>query len=153
MNVTAKKMRILYIDGEPRWEYKFIRRAIRTHDQSIDLVTMLADDSEQDLPAGVANERELVNGFPTKPEELFAYDGLIIGSMEASYFSPAQQQMIRDFADRRGGGVLFTGRDAIRSERRRLCEYSDGGDDAGPSARGENLIARLRRCYADGSRA
>jgi len=27
--------------------------------------------------------------------------------MEANYFSTAQQAMIRDFADRRGGGVLF----------------------------------------------
>jgi uncharacterized membrane protein len=109
VNVTAKKMRILYIDGEPRWDFKFIRRAITdTNDQSIDLVTMLRTTQNKIYRQGIANEHELENGFPTKPEELFAYDGLIIGSVEASYFTPAQQQMIRDFADRRGGGVLFT---------------------------------------------
>jgi hypothetical protein len=32
---------------------------------------------------------------------------LIIGSVEATSFSNDQQAMIRDFADRRGGGVLF----------------------------------------------
>ena len=56
--------------------------------------------------------------FPTKAEELFSYDGLIIGSVEANYFTTEQQAMIRDFADRRGGGVLFlAGRFAL----------SDGG--------------------------
>ena len=29
--------------------------------------------------------------------------------MEASYFTPAQQDLIREFANRRGGGVLFLG--------------------------------------------
>jgi uncharacterized membrane protein len=57
----------------------------------------------------VAHPGELANGFPVKPEELFGYDGLIIGSVEANFFTPEQQQMIRDFADKRGGGVLFLG--------------------------------------------
>ena len=46
---------------------------------------------------------------PTKAEELFGYDGLIVGSVEANYFTPQQQLMIHDFADKRGGGVLFLG--------------------------------------------
>jgi len=29
---------------------------------------------------------------------------VIIGSVEANYFTPTQQQLIRDFVDRRGGG-------------------------------------------------
>jgi uncharacterized membrane protein len=66
----------------------------------------------------VTNAKEFANGFPETPEALFAFDGLIIGSEEANYFSPAQQAAIRDFADRRGGGVLFlAGRFA----------FSDGG--------------------------
>ncbi len=56
---------------------------------------------------GVVDAHELENGFPTKAEDLFRYDGLIIGSVEATSFSNDQQAMIRDFADRRGGGVLF----------------------------------------------
>ena len=40
VNVTPKKMRILYMEGEPRWEYKFIRRAVED-DQSIDLTSVV----------------------------------------------------------------------------------------------------------------
>ena len=36
--------------------------------------------------------------------------------MEANYFTPTQQQLIRDFVDRRGGGLLFTGGRATLSD-------------------------------------
>jgi uncharacterized membrane protein len=106
VNVTPKKMRILYMEGEPRWEYKFIRRALED-DPSIELVTILRTTQNKIYRQGTADAHELEAGFPTKAEELFKYDGLIIGSVEASYFSNEQQAIIRDFADRRGGGVLF----------------------------------------------
>jgi uncharacterized membrane protein len=55
------------------------------------------------------DRKRLEDGFPSKPEDLFAFDGLIVGSVEAGYFTPQQQALIREFADRRGGGVLFLG--------------------------------------------
>ncbi len=109
INVSEKKMRILYFEGEPRWEFKFIRRAVED-DPSIDLFTILRttqNKTYRQSTTGVVDPHELENGFPTKPEDLFKFDGLIIGSVEATYFSNDQQAMIRDFADRRGGGVLF----------------------------------------------
>lgn len=109
INVGEKKMRILYFEGEPRWEFKFIRRAVED-DPSVEIFTVLRttqNKTYRQSTTGVVDAHELENGFPTKPEDLFRYDGLIIGSVEASYFSTEQQAMIRDFADRRGGGVLF----------------------------------------------
>jgi hypothetical protein len=47
-------------------------------------------------------------------EDLFEFDGLILGSVDAPYFTATQQQTIKDFVDRRGGGLLFLGgRDAL----------------------------------------
>lgn len=109
VNVADRKMRMLYIDGEPRWEYKFVRRAIVDYnDPAIDFSGMVRT-TQNKTYYQVARPGELANGFPVKAEDLFVYDGLIVGSVEANYFTPAQQQMIRDFADRRGGGVLFQG--------------------------------------------
>ena len=118
VNVGEKKMHILYVDGEPRWEYKFIRRAILDYDDpAIDFSGMVRTTQNKTYYQR-AFPNELENGFPLKAEELFKYDGIIIGSVEANYFSPEQQQMLRDFADKRGGGVLFlAGRFAL----------SDGG--------------------------
>jgi uncharacterized membrane protein len=106
VNVAPRKMRILYMEGEPRWEYKFIRRALED-DPSIEIVTILRTTQNKIYRQGTIDSHELENGFPTKAEELFKYDGLIIGSVEANYFSNDQQAIIRDFADKRGGGVLF----------------------------------------------
>ena len=106
VNVSARKPRILYIEGEPRWEYKFIRRAIE-EDHSLELVSLLRTTQNKNYRQGIANAKELEEGFPAKAEELFAYDGLIVGSVEASYFTPSQQELIVQFANRRGGGVLF----------------------------------------------
>ncbi len=106
VNVSPRKMRILYIEGEPRWEFKFIRRAIE-EDRSLELVSILRTTQNKTYTQGVSHPKELEEGFPAKADELFAYDGLIIGSVEASYFTPAQQELIAQFANRRGGGVLF----------------------------------------------
>ncbi len=65
---------------------------------------------------GAKDEHELEDGFPSKAEQLFGFQGLIIGSVEANYFTPTQQQLIRDFVDRRGGGLLFTGGRATLSD-------------------------------------
>ncbi len=58
---------------------------------------------------GLNDPKELADGFPTRPEDLFVYQGLVIGSVEAGYFTPAQQELIRQFVDRRGGGLLLLG--------------------------------------------
>ena len=106
VNVSGRKQRILYIEGEPRWEYKFLRRAVED-DPSVEVISMLRTTPNKIYRQGVSGSTELEAGFPSRAEELFAYDGLIIGSVEANYFTPVQQDLIRQFADRRGGGVLF----------------------------------------------
>lgn len=55
------------------------------------------------------DENELKTGFPSKAEELFAYDAIIIDDLEADFFSFFQQTLIRDFAKQRGGGLLILG--------------------------------------------
>ena len=51
----------------------------------------------------------LVGGFPKTREELFQYRGLILGSIEARYFTPDQLRMIASFVNQRGGGFLMLG--------------------------------------------
>ena len=108
VNVGADARRILYIEGEPRWEYKFIREA-EEEDRMVQIVSMVRTSENKIYRQGISNPQELADGFPSRAEDLFAYQGLIIGSVEAAYFSPVQQQLIRDFVDRRGGGLLLLG--------------------------------------------
>jgi hypothetical protein len=124
LSVDDSKRRILYIEGEPRWEYKFLRRAVED-DPALQIVSTLRTTQNKIYRQGIANPNELADGFPSKPEELFQYQGLILGSIESAYFTTAQQQLIRDFVDRRGGGLLFlAGRWAL----------ADGGYNVSPFA-------------------
>ena len=128
VNVENRKPRILYFSGEVVWEYKFIRRAVDDYsDLGIELAAMERTTQNKFLrqfPSSMG-EHDLEDGFPAKAEELFPFQALIIGSTEANYFTATQQQLIRDFVDRRGGGVLFiAGRTGL----------SDGGYPNSPLA-------------------
>jgi len=106
--VSDAKRRILYIEGEPRWEYKFIRRA-EDDDPTVQLVSMLRTSENKIYRQGIRDAGELADGFPSRPEDLFGYAGIIIGSVNANYFTPLQQELLREYVDRRGGGILFLG--------------------------------------------
>src|SRR5690348_9256196 len=110
LDVTAGKRKILYVEVEPRWEYKFIRRA-EDDDPNVQLVSMLRTTENKIYRQGIDkdNPDELADGFPSTPDALFKYQAIIIGSVEAGYFTPAQQELMREFVDRRGGGLLFLG--------------------------------------------
>jgi len=102
---------VLYMEGEPRWDFKFIRRAVED-DKNITLYTIVRTTQNKIYTQGPDKKDHpelFTTGFPTKVEELFGFQGLILGSVEANYFTPAQQDLIQQFVDRRGGGLLFLG--------------------------------------------
>jgi uncharacterized membrane protein len=108
INVRDTREKILYFEGEPRFEMKFIRRAVE-EDKNLQVVALQRTADNKFMRIGVDGSDELAGGFPRTREELFAYRALILGSIEAGAFSGDQLQMIADFVDRRGGGLLMIG--------------------------------------------
>jgi uncharacterized membrane protein len=108
VNVESNKQRVLYVEGEPRWEYKFIRRA-EQDDRILTVVSMLRTSENKIYRQGISDPKELADGFPSRVEDLFDYQALIVGSVEVTYFTAAQQELIQQFVDRRGGGLLLLG--------------------------------------------
>ena len=108
INVRDIREKILYFEGEPRFEMKFIRRAI-ADDKNLQVVALQRTADNKFLRLDVDDPDELLGGFPKTREELFSYRALILGSIEAGAFTGDQLQMIADFVDRRGGGLLMIG--------------------------------------------
>jgi len=106
--VEDRRERILYFEGEPRFEVAFTRRAV-LDDPNLHLVVLNRTAENKYLRLGVDDSLQLITGFPTTREELFTYSGLILGSVEASYFTHDQLRMIADFVGERGGGLLMLG--------------------------------------------
>ncbi len=108
IDVSDRKEKILYYEGEPRPEMKFLNRAV-SDDKNVEVVTLQRTADNKYMRVGVENADELAAGFPKTREELFAYRGLILGSIEAGAFTGDQLRMITDFVERRGGGLLMLG--------------------------------------------
>jgi uncharacterized membrane protein len=108
IDVEDRRDKILYFEGEPRFEVKFIRRAV-SDDKNLQLVVLQRTADNKYLRLDVDHGEELAAGFPKTRDELFAYRALILGSVEAAAFTGDQLRMIAEFVDRRGGGLLVLG--------------------------------------------
>ncbi|MBI3493308.1 MAG: hypothetical protein HY047_16235 [Acidobacteria bacterium] len=132
MQVNDRVEKILYYEGEPRPEMKFISRALEQDvnlkigdDKNLQVVTLVRTAENKYYRQHVSSPDEVVGGFPRTREELFAYRALILGSVEAASFTPEQLRMIADFVNKRGGALLMLG------GRRAFAEGGWGGTPVG----------------------
>ncbi|MDT8398131.1 MAG: hypothetical protein RQ899_05915 [Pseudomonadales bacterium] len=133
VDAPESRYRILYFEGEPRWEYKFMQRALMD-DPSVQLATLLRVTPNKFYRQGIDSPEQLEVGFPTTRAELYSYDALIIGSVDVAELSSEQQALIRDFVSERGGSLLMLAG---------LRGLGQGG--WGESVVGQTLPARLSR--------
>lgn len=124
IQVHDRAEKILYYEGEPRFEYKFLRLGVEG-DKNLQVVSLDRTAENKYYRQSVTTPDELIGGFPKTREELFQYRGLILGSVEAASFTPEQLRMIADFVNKRGGGLLMLG------GRRSFAEGGWGGTPVG----------------------
>ena len=108
VDVRDGREKVLYVEGQPRSEMGYIRRAVAA-DSNIQLVALQRTADNKFLRLNVDSATELLSGFPKSRAELFQYRAIILGSIEASFFTHDQLAMLADFASVRGGGLLFLG--------------------------------------------
>ena len=109
VEVIEGPLRLLHVEGEPRWELGKIRESLALNEKNVILVSLQRTGENKFYRQGIGNQGELATGFPNTEEELFAYDGLVLGSVEAGFFSADQLRSIEAFVARRGGGLLALG--------------------------------------------
>ncbi len=98
-DAVQAKIRVLYVDGYPRWEYRYLKNDLmREKTTRISCLLLSADNrfaQEGNIP---------INHFPETQSQLNRYDVLLLGDVNPDYFSPAQQKLILRFVGRFGGG-------------------------------------------------
>jgi uncharacterized membrane protein len=124
VDVYDRTEKILYFEGEPRPELKFLHRAV-DDDKNLQVITLLRTADNKYYRLVIDTPDQLAGGFPKTRDELFAYRGLILGSIEAGAFTGDQLRMMAEFVERRGGGLLMLG--GARS-------FSEGGYAGTPVA-------------------
>ncbi len=108
VQVRDRVEKILYVEGNLRYEMKFLRQAVQ-RDSNLQVVSLQRSATNKFQRFAVDSGEELAGGFPKTREELFRYKGLIIGDVEASFFTRDQLRMMADFVGERGGGLLMLG--------------------------------------------
>jgi uncharacterized membrane protein len=108
VRVRDRREKVLYVEGELRPEFAFLRRAALA-DSNVQLVGLMRSAEGKFLRVGVDDSLELLGGFPATRAELFRYRGLVLGSIEAGFFTADQLRMVAEFVGERGGGLLALG--------------------------------------------
>jgi uncharacterized membrane protein len=107
VEVTDPKNKVLYIEGVPRWEFKFLKRALLS-ERNYQLSAFVRGGDGRfinfDEISGQAGAE--VPAFTT--EGLADYRVIVIGDMEGTALTDDDRRNIRDFVDK-GGGLLLVG--------------------------------------------
>ena len=108
IDVIDARPKILYIEGEPRWEYGKLRESV-AEEKNLILASVLRSADGKFYRQGIETGDELGAGFPKSEEDLFKYDAIIIGSIEATFFTFDQLKAVEQFVSRRGGALMALG--------------------------------------------
>lgn len=108
------KRRLLVVEGAPGYEHTFLKRAL-ADDPGLEIDAVVRKGQNDDgrdtfyVQAAPSRMAALSSGYPFKRSELFAYDGVIFGNIEADFFTREQLELTSDFIAERGGGLLVLG--------------------------------------------
>jgi hypothetical protein len=122
VNVEERRYRILFFEGQPTWEAKFIRRAL---DQAkmfdVDYFTQVSREASlEQTPESDSEKREVVSKAGPEPvarlhtllasaERLNNYDAVLVGATSNDFLSSAEASRLRDWVENRGGGLVILG--------------------------------------------
>ncbi|MHC5544729.1 VWA domain-containing protein, partial [Singulisphaera rosea] len=102
VNVRKEKLKVLLVDGEPRYEYRYLKNYLE-REETIDLnVVLLSSDPEYN-----EQDRYALPTFPAAKDDLFHYDVVLLGDADPSFLSASQMQNLAAFVTEKGGGILF----------------------------------------------
>ncbi len=101
IQVSNDKLRVLYVEGYPRYEYRYLKNALLREETIESSCLLLSAD------VGFAQEGTYpVRRFPETVEELYRYDVVLLGDVDPTgdWLSAAQAQMLVEFVGEHGGG-------------------------------------------------
>ncbi len=102
VRVLDEKIKVLYIEGMPRWEYRYLRWVL-LRDKRLD-VTFLMTQGDPEL---ARTSSQHLGKFPDDVKSTFKYDLIILGDVHYNYFKASQRKLIDDHVRKSGGSLLM----------------------------------------------
>ena len=102
LNIVDRPMRVLYIDGYPRWEHRYLKNLL-LRERSISSSSMLLATNRRYVQEG----DELIASLPTTLEEWEPFDVIILGDVRPQLFSDQQLETLVEHISDHGAGLLW----------------------------------------------
>ncbi len=96
------RMRVLLVAGGPSWDYRYLMRLL-TRDATMDLSCWLQSADETAIRDG----KTIIDRFPTRPEELTAYDCIILMDPDPEDFTPTWTAAVESMVANNGAALLY----------------------------------------------
>ncbi|MGD0088804.1 MAG: glutamine amidotransferase [Planctomycetota bacterium] len=108
VEVSENRLPVLYVEGSPRTEFRFVRRAL-FRDADFRIVSIVRTGHGRVYVQGADDMPELQKGYPATKDLLYKFEAIIFGDIEAGFFTPEQLRMTEQFVNERGGGFVMLG--------------------------------------------
>ena len=99
-----RPIRVLYLDGRPRWEFRYLRNILLREEGMESSIMLLSADRDfaQEGTAPLAR-------LPVTAEEFAPFDVIMIGDVPSGFLDAERQRIIREQVARRGSGLIWIG--------------------------------------------
>ncbi len=108
---THDRLRVLYVEGVLRPEFKWLGRLLRGDDR-LEVITLVLVDEDRFWSRGQVEGKPLLT-LPATAEELGVFDVILLGDLDADYWSANQLAMLETFVDEGGGLMMLGGHNAL----------------------------------------
>ncbi len=104
VEVLDERIRVLFVDGYPRYEYRFLANMLFREETITSSCLLLSADE-----AFVQEGNEPIQRFPASMDELLRFDVVILGDVNprGDWISPRQMERLVAWVGDRGGALLF----------------------------------------------
>jgi uncharacterized membrane protein len=103
VRITDDKIRVLLVEGEPRWDYQYLL-AMLQRDRRIKLKVVLIK-GDDDLAAD--KDSVFLDKLPDDKDALYANDVIILGDVDPGDIGETRMKLLNDWVDKMGGGLVF----------------------------------------------
>ena len=104
IEVVDRPIRVLYLDGHPRWEHRYVKNLL-LRERSIDSTILLLASGRRFIQEGDT----LIARLPVSPEEWAEFDVVILGDLSPDQFGAEQLTQLAEHVAQRGAGLLWMG--------------------------------------------
>lgn len=102
VKVRREQIRILVIEAEPRWEYRYLKNAFE-RDPGVDVRALLFHPGLGKMGGG----RHYLKSFPASEEELTKYDVVFVGDVGVEQLTPEQCRQLKGLVAEQASGLVF----------------------------------------------